>query len=86
LSSLALSFWEQYTFTCLPQGFKHSSALAYHAPAQELEQVPLEDGVKFYQYTDDICIGDQLSFYTSKNNARQNNQVIRRDGVGHSSR
>lgn len=56
--------WEgqQYTFTRLPQGYKHSPTLAHHALAQELEQIPLEEGVKIYQYIDDILIGgDQLT-------------------------
>ena len=53
--------WEgqQYTFTRLPQGYKHS--LAHHALVQELEQIHLEEEVKIYQYTDDTFIGgDQL--------------------------
>ena len=51
--------WEgqQYTFTRLPQGFKHSPTLAHHALAKELEQIPLEEGVRLYQYIDDILIG-----------------------------
>ncbi|NXC37602.1 TF28 protein, partial [Penelope pileata] len=55
--------WEgqQYTFSHLTQGYKHSLTLAHHALAQELKQVPLEGGVKIYQYIDDILVGgDQL--------------------------
>ncbi|NWH68247.1 POK11 protein, partial [Geococcyx californianus] len=55
--------WEgqQYTFTRLPQGYKHSPTLAHHALAQELELIPREDGVKVYQYIDDVLIaGDQV--------------------------
>lgn len=48
--------WEyhQYTFTCLPQGFKHSPTLAHHVPAQELSLIPPAPGVKVYQCIDDI--------------------------------
>lgn len=48
--------WEgqQYTFTHLPQGFKHSPTLAHHALAQELWLIPPAPGVRVYQYTDDI--------------------------------
>ena len=40
--------WEgqQYTFTRLPQGYKHSPPLAHHALAQELEAIPIQAGVK----------------------------------------
>ena len=43
--------WEgqQYTFTRLPQGYKHSPTLAHHALAQELETVPIQAGVKIYR-------------------------------------
>ncbi|NWH53221.1 POL5 protein, partial [Fregata magnificens] len=45
----------------LPQGYKHSPALAHHALAQELELIPLEEGVKIYQYIDDVLIaGNQI--------------------------
>ncbi|NXJ12115.1 TF29 protein, partial [Odontophorus gujanensis] len=48
--------------TRLPQGFKHSPTLAHHVLAKELEQIPLEEGVKIYQNIDDILIGgDQLT-------------------------
>ncbi|NXA44210.1 TF26 protein, partial [Eudromia elegans] len=51
--------WEgqQYTFTRLPQGYKHSPTLAHHALAQELETIPIKAGVKIYQYIDDVLIG-----------------------------
>ncbi|NXF13574.1 POL5 protein, partial [Smithornis capensis] len=51
--------WEgqQYTFTRLPQGYKHSPTLAYHALAQELETIPKAENVTVYQYTDDILVG-----------------------------
>ncbi|NWV63174.1 TF29 protein, partial [Malurus elegans] len=48
---------QQYTFTRLPQGYKHSPTLAHHALAKELEKIPLRVGVKIYQYIDDILIG-----------------------------
>ncbi|TRZ07679.1 hypothetical protein HGM15179_019427, partial [Zosterops borbonicus] len=48
--------WEgqQYTFTCLPQGYRHSPTLAHHALAQELEEIPKPDIIDVYQYIDDI--------------------------------
>jgi len=51
--------WEeqQYTFMRLPQGYKHSPMLAHHALAQELEAIPIEAGVKIYQYIDDVLVG-----------------------------
>jgi len=51
--------WEglQYTFTRLPQGYKHSPTLAHHALAQELEAIPIQAGVKIYQYIDDVLVG-----------------------------
>lgn len=44
--------WEgqQYTFTRLPQGYKHSLTLAHHALAQELENIPKSDNVAIYHY------------------------------------
>ena len=48
---------QQYTFTRLPQGYKHSPTLAHHALAQELEAIPIRAGVKVYQYIDDVLIG-----------------------------
>lgn len=45
-----------FTFTRLLQGCKHSPSLAHHAFAQELETISIE-GVKIYQYIDDILIG-----------------------------
>jgi len=38
--------WEgqQYTFTWLPQGYKHSPTLAHHSRAQELEVIPIQAG------------------------------------------
>ncbi|KFP35655.1 hypothetical protein N324_11589, partial [Chlamydotis macqueenii] len=51
--------WEgqQYTFTRLPQGYKHSPTLAHHALAQELEKIPKPEAVDVYQYIDDILVG-----------------------------
>ncbi|NXU61519.1 POL5 protein, partial [Horornis vulcanius] len=53
--------WEgqQYTFTRLPQGYKHSPTLAHHALAQELEEIPRPDIVTVYQYIDDILVGGE---------------------------
>ncbi|NXB53884.1 TF29 protein, partial [Leucopsar rothschildi] len=51
--------WEgqQYTFTRLPQGYKHSPILAHHALAEELEKISKPDNVAVYQYIDDILVG-----------------------------
>ncbi|TRZ07042.1 hypothetical protein HGM15179_020062, partial [Zosterops borbonicus] len=50
---------QQYTFTRLPQGYRHSSTLARHALAQELEEIPKPDTVAVYQYIDDILVGTE---------------------------
>ncbi|NXJ72226.1 TF211 protein, partial [Rostratula benghalensis] len=48
--------WEgiQYTFNRLPQGYKHSPAIAYAALAELLQSVSLPQDVKLYQYIDNI--------------------------------
>jgi len=46
---------QQCTFTKLPQGYKHSPTLAHHA--LELEAIPIQLGVKIYQYIDDVLVG-----------------------------
>lgn len=53
--------WEgqQYTFTRLTQGYKHSPTLAHHALAKELEKIPKPDTVAVYQYIDDILVGGE---------------------------
>ncbi|NXX37281.1 PO113 protein, partial [Nicator chloris] len=53
--------WEgqQYTFTRLPQGYRHSPTLAHHALGQELETIPTHDNVAVYQYIYDILIGGE---------------------------
>ncbi|NWQ84917.1 TF29 protein, partial [Rhodinocichla rosea] len=48
---------QQYTFTRLPQGYKHSPTLAHHALAQELETISKPDTVAVYQYIDDVLVG-----------------------------
>ncbi|NXH37563.1 TF29 protein, partial [Dicaeum eximium] len=50
---------QQYTFTRLPQGYKHSPTVAHHALAQELEKISKPDNVAVYQYTDDILVGGE---------------------------
>ncbi|KFV61024.1 hypothetical protein N307_00052, partial [Dryobates pubescens] len=50
---------QQFTFTRLPQGFKHSPTFAHHALAQELEKIQLEPGVSIYQYIDDILVAGE---------------------------
>ncbi|KFV91716.1 hypothetical protein N327_02237, partial [Fulmarus glacialis] len=47
----------QYTFNRLPQGYKHSPMIAHAALAQLLQTISLPQGVKLYQYIDDILIG-----------------------------
>ncbi|KFU87834.1 hypothetical protein M959_04373, partial [Chaetura pelagica] len=52
----------QYTLTRLPQGYKHSSTLAHHTLACELENIPEiknNTNVKVYQYIDDVLLGGQ---------------------------
>ncbi|NXY00416.1 POLY protein, partial [Centropus bengalensis] len=51
--------WEgiQYTVTRLPQGYRHSPTLAHYALAQELSIIPRDEGVKTYQYINDVLIG-----------------------------
>ncbi|NXY39586.1 POK8 protein, partial [Pomatorhinus ruficollis] len=53
--------WEgqQYTFTRLPQGYRHSPTLAHHALAPEPEEIPKPDSVAGYQYTDDVLVGGE---------------------------
>ncbi|KAF1431938.1 hypothetical protein FQV24_0000218, partial [Spheniscus mendiculus] len=41
----------------LPQGYRHSSTIAHYALAQEVAQVTPEEGIRIYQYVDDILIG-----------------------------
>lgn len=56
--------WEgqQYTFTHLSQGFKHSPTPAYHTLAQELSLIPPVPGVRAYQFTDDILVaGNEIA-------------------------
>ncbi|KAF1420691.1 hypothetical protein FQV23_0016204, partial [Spheniscus humboldti] len=51
--------WEgtQYTFNRLPQGYKHSPAIAHNALAKLLDTVEVPSDVHIYQYTDDILVG-----------------------------
>ncbi|NXX13215.1 POL5 protein, partial [Podargus strigoides] len=51
--------WEgvQFTFTRLPQGYQHSPTIAHYALVQEIAQITTQEGVKVYQYIDDILIG-----------------------------
>ncbi|KFV94574.1 hypothetical protein N327_00653, partial [Fulmarus glacialis] len=48
---------QQFTFTRLPQGYRHSPMLAHHALAQKLERVQVEKGVSVYEYIDDTLVG-----------------------------
>ncbi|KFQ80711.1 hypothetical protein N335_00742, partial [Phaethon lepturus] len=47
----------QFTFTRHPQGYCHSLTIAHCALAQQLIQITPKEGVKVYQYIDDILIG-----------------------------
>ncbi|KAK4807084.1 hypothetical protein QYF61_018425, partial [Mycteria americana] len=47
----------QYTFTRLPQGFKHSPTIAHATLAKELETLKLPQEVTVVQYIDDVLIG-----------------------------
>ncbi|KFM05996.1 hypothetical protein AS27_14372, partial [Aptenodytes forsteri] len=47
----------QYTFTHLPQGFKHSPTVAHATLAKELETLKLPQEVTVVQYIDDVLIG-----------------------------
>ena len=51
--------WEgiQYTFTRLLQGYRHLPTLVHHTLAQALSAITPEEGVKTYQYIDDILVG-----------------------------
>ncbi|KAF1552128.1 hypothetical protein FQV19_0015928, partial [Eudyptula minor] len=40
----------------LPQGYRHSPTIAHFALAQELARVTPREGVKIYQYIDDVLI------------------------------
>lgn len=46
----------QYTFNCLPQGYKYSPTTAHNALAELLQQMKILEGVQIYQYTDDVLI------------------------------
>ncbi|KAK4806458.1 hypothetical protein QYF61_013951 [Mycteria americana] len=70
----------QYTFTCLPQGYKHSPTLAHHALAQALaEAPPPEEGVRTYQYIDDVLIGGADTTTVEKT---QKNIITHLEGLG----
>ncbi|NWW73103.1 TF26 protein, partial [Climacteris rufus] len=53
--------WEgtQYTFNCLPQGYKHSPTIAHKALAELLQQIKINEGVQIYQYIDDVLVGGE---------------------------
>lgn len=50
--------WEgtQYTFNCLPQGYKYSPTTAHNALVELLQQMKILEGVQIYEYTDDVLI------------------------------
>jgi len=55
--------WEgqEFTFTRLPRGLKHSPALAHRALARELELILPEKEVKIHQYTDGVFMEGEAS-------------------------
>ncbi|KAK4810916.1 hypothetical protein QYF61_013324 [Mycteria americana] len=70
----------QYTFTRLPQGYKHSPTLAHHALSQALEEAPPpEEGVRTYQYIDDVLIGGADITTVEKT---QKNIITHLEGLG----
>lgn len=54
----------------LLQGYKNSPTLAHLVLAKELEKIPVEGGVKVYQYVDDILTGGnhREEIWTTHNN------------------
>lgn len=52
--------WEgtQSTFTCPPQGYKHSPNIAHNA-SDELQQIKTQEGAQIYQYIDDVSVGGE---------------------------
>ncbi|NWI97146.1 POL5 protein, partial [Pitta sordida] len=73
--------WEgqQFIFTRLPQGYKHSPTLVHHSLAQELEMIPNAEGVAVYQYIDDILVGgDEIE----KVGTTQQNIISHLDNLG----
>ncbi|KFP98095.1 hypothetical protein N329_09424, partial [Haliaeetus albicilla] len=73
--------WEdqQFTFTRLPQGYKHSPTLSHHAQMQELEVIQTEEGVSVYQYIDDILVGGDE---TEKVQKTQDNIISHLESLG----
>ncbi|CAM5103890.1 unnamed protein product [Natator depressus] len=51
----------QYTFTRMPQGFKHSPTICHGALAKVLDDLILPPNVQTVQYIDDILIGGKTS-------------------------
>lgn len=41
----------------LPQGYHHLLTIAHYALSQELDQITPKDGVKIYQYINDVLVG-----------------------------
>lgn len=50
--------WEgtQFTFNCLPQGYKYSPTKTHNALVELLQQMKILEGVQIYQYTDYVLI------------------------------
>ncbi|KAK4829694.1 hypothetical protein QYF61_006069 [Mycteria americana] len=70
----------QYTFTHLPQGYKYSPTLAHHALSQALaEAPPPEEGVRTYQYINDVLIGGANITTVEKT---QKNIITHLEGLG----
>ncbi|KAK4819991.1 hypothetical protein QYF61_017370 [Mycteria americana] len=70
----------QYTFTRLPQGYKHSPTLAHHALAQALAEAPSpKEGVRTYRYIYDVLIGGADITTVEKT---QKNIITHSEGLG----
>ncbi|XP_074845227.1 uncharacterized protein LOC142010705 [Carettochelys insculpta] len=54
---------KQYTFTVLPQGFKHSPTICHQLVQADLERLDLPDQTACYHYIDDVMISgpDELT-------------------------
>ncbi|XP_074840473.1 uncharacterized protein LOC142007683 [Carettochelys insculpta] len=47
---------KQYTFTVLPQGFKHSPTICHQLVQADLERLDVPDQTAYYHYIDDVMI------------------------------
>ncbi|CAM4507439.1 unnamed protein product [Lepidochelys kempii] len=63
----------QYTFTVLPQGYKHSPTICHQLVSQDLEQVTRPEGVVLEHYIDDVLLSGphEVALSETKNNVLQ---------------